>query len=164
MEKGTYWRDTFFTDGNSLCRKSNGNFYIAMGNLGSSLLLETNPLGDSVWSYCTGDTLDYPTHFGTIKELQGNGNGFVLTELHHDPDPMFGINASYYYILDTNGAVNFKFEAENDVTYDMQIISEAEFLSTERCYNDHKSEIIKYNTVGQMLLSDTCVNNPLFRI
>jgi hypothetical protein len=86
-----------FTNGNCLCIKADGNYYIAMQMNSSGLLLELNPSGDSVWSFSSSAPGLLSSKFRMINEIPGNG--FVFTNLIYDPDQMGSIGHSYYYIV-----------------------------------------------------------------
>jgi hypothetical protein len=145
-----------YTDGFSVCAKTDGNFYIALSNSTKAILIETNQLGDSIWSFVSSEPELYPKYFGTIKEF--SDNSLVLSELIYDADPIPYIFQSNYYILNPDGTISLKFEAENYQVFDLQVISENEFIAAE--IGDYGSKMLKYNINGQSLSIDACSNYP----
>ncbi len=134
----------------SLLKKSDGNYFIAMdGENHKGKLLETDSQGDSIWSWTTS-SLNGKPRLGPIKEL--TDGSFILAENIYALDIAYPPVESNYYHLDSEGSVILKFTASHVETYDIEVLSDNEFISAEIDYDG----IVKYNTNGQILNIDTC--------
>lgn len=142
----------------SICAKSDGNYYITMeGPVHDALLLETNHIGDSVWSFTSTEPEANNKCFGSIKEFPDGR--FVLSEAIYVTSIVSYVIKSNYYILTSNGTIISKFEAGDEQVFDIEIISENEFIAAESSWNHG---IVKYNIEGQILNVDSCVEFPEF--
>ncbi|MCK9399721.1 MAG: hypothetical protein M0Q51_06955 [Bacteroidales bacterium] len=136
----------------SMIKKFNGNYFIAMdGENYTGLLLETNSEGDSIWSWSTTALGYNRSRLGPIRELPDGT--FILAENIYSNDYAFPPVESNYYNLNSDGSVKLKFDASNIETYDIEVVSGHEFISVE---TEHQG-IVKYNTDGNILNVDTCI-------
>ena len=140
----------------SVCAKTDGNYYIAMEDTShAAILLETNHVGDSLWSFISTEPELNNKCFGSVKEFS-NGK-FVISECLNGLMIPFQVTESRYYIMDEDGTIIHNFIANKWFACDIETVSENEFLAAE-VYSDVPSEydIIKYNTNGEVIYSDSC--------
>jgi hypothetical protein len=140
----------------SVCAKTDGNYYIAMEDTThAAILLETNHVGDSLWSFISTEPELNNKCFGSVKEFS-NGK-FVISECLNGLMIPFQVTESRYYIMDEDGTIIHNFIANKWFACDIETVSENEFMAAE-VYSDVPSEydIIKYNTNGEVIYSDSC--------
>lgn len=140
----------------SICAKTDGNYFIAMEDTThAAILLETNHTGDSLWSFISNEPELNNKCFGSISEFP-NGT-FIISESLNDLIYPFHVNESKYYILDQFGTLIHTFNANKWLVSDIETISGNEFIAAE-VYSNGSSEfdVIKYNTNGEVLYSDSC--------
>ena len=145
----------------SVCAKTDGNYYIAMEDTThAAILLETNHVGDSLWSFISTEPELNNKCFGSVKEFS-NGK-FVISECLNGLMIPFQVTESRYYIMDEDGTIIHNFIANKWFACDIETVSENEFLAAE-VYSDVPSEydIIKYNTNGEVIYSDSCAFSSL---
>jgi hypothetical protein len=136
----------------SLIKRSDGNYFIIMaGENNTGFLLETNSKGDSIWSW-TIPASSGKSRLGPIRE--SSDGTFILAENIYDLDYAYPPIESNYFYLNSDGSVNFQFDASSVETNDIEVVSGNEFISTER----DNPAIIKYNTSGNIVNVDTCVD------
>jgi hypothetical protein len=136
----------------SMIKKSDGNYFIAMdGENHKGVLLETNSEGDSISSWTT-TALYRDSRLGPIRELPDGS--FIVAENIYSTDIEYPPIESNYYHLNSDGSVITQFDALHIETYDIEVISDNEFISAEIGHDG----IVKYNTDGGIMNSDTCAD------